>query len=103
MPHAVNPASGWVGTTNHKTVSSDYPYYYSTFLASSHRQRRLIELMDAPSVADGGHGAMMRLRLPNAGTAETEKATDSGEDAVGRLATSSETSTNETATREAAS
>jgi penicillin amidase len=48
MPHAVNPARGWVGTTNHKTVPSDYPYYYSTFLASSHRQRRLIELMAAP-------------------------------------------------------
>jgi penicillin amidase len=48
MPHAVNPARGWVGTCNHMTVSRDYPYHYSTHASPSYRYRRLSELMDAP-------------------------------------------------------
>ncbi len=62
-----------------------------------------IELMDAPSVAEGGHGAMMRLRLPNAGMAEFDETLETGEVVTGRLASSPETSTNEKTTREAAS
>jgi len=48
MPHAVNPARGWVGTCNHMTVDRDFPYYYTTSPATSYRYRRLIELMDTP-------------------------------------------------------
>ncbi|MEW5725710.1 MAG: penicillin acylase family protein, partial [Thermodesulfobacteriota bacterium] len=48
MPHAVNPDRGWVGTCNHYTVPPDYPYYYTTHVSPSYRQRRLIELLDAP-------------------------------------------------------
>jgi penicillin amidase len=48
MPHAVNPARGWVGTCNHMTVGTDYPYHYTSFAAPSFRYRRLVELMDAP-------------------------------------------------------
>jgi penicillin amidase len=48
MPHASNPARGWVGTCNHLTVGPDYPYHYTTFAAPSFRYRRLVELMDAP-------------------------------------------------------
>jgi penicillin amidase len=48
MPHAVNPARGWLGTCNHMTVSRDYPYHYTTHASPSYRYRRLIELMDAP-------------------------------------------------------
>jgi penicillin amidase len=48
MPHAVNPARGWLGTCNHMTVGRDYPYHYTTHASSSYRYRRLIELMDAP-------------------------------------------------------
>ena len=48
MPHAVNPARGWVGTCNHMTVGQDFPYYYTTSTATSYRYRRLIELMDTP-------------------------------------------------------
>jgi penicillin amidase len=48
MPHALNPARGWVGTCNHLTVGPDYPYLYSTYAAPSFRYRRLVELMDAP-------------------------------------------------------
>jgi penicillin G amidase len=48
MPHSKNPARGWVGTCNHMTVPSDYKYYYSSQASPSYRQRRLIELLDAP-------------------------------------------------------
>lgn len=48
MPQTYNPERGWVGTTNHTTVKKDYPYYYSSHLSPSYRQRRLIQLLDAP-------------------------------------------------------
>jgi penicillin G amidase len=48
MPHAENPPAGWVGTCNHKTVRSDYPYYFSSHFAPSYRQARLQELMADP-------------------------------------------------------
>ncbi|MCP4369822.1 MAG: penicillin acylase family protein, partial [Deltaproteobacteria bacterium] len=48
MPHAINPARGWVGTCNHMTVDRNFPYYYTTHASPSYRYRRLIELMDTP-------------------------------------------------------
>ena len=48
MPQEIDPERGWVGTTNHRTVGPDYPYYYTSHLSPSYRQRRLIELMNAP-------------------------------------------------------
>ena len=50
MPQAYNPGRGWVGTCNHLTVPSDYPYYYSSFAAASFRYRRLTELLDTPGI-----------------------------------------------------
>jgi penicillin G amidase len=46
MPWALNPDAGWVGTCNHKTVDSDYPYYYSSYFAPRYRYERLKALMD---------------------------------------------------------
>lgn len=48
MPHAENPARGWIGTCNHKTTAADYPYYFSSYFSPSYRYRRLKELLDAP-------------------------------------------------------
>lgn len=48
MPHARNPAKGWVGTCNHHTVPHDYPYAYSSYQATSYRYRRLKALMAMP-------------------------------------------------------
>ena len=48
MPHSENPSRGWVGTCNHKTVTQDYPYYYSSYLSPSYRYRRLVQLLDSP-------------------------------------------------------
>ncbi len=50
MPHIVNPKRGWVGTCNHYTPGSDFPYYYSSHAASSFRYRRLKELLDRPGL-----------------------------------------------------
>ncbi|MGW8303254.1 MAG: penicillin acylase family protein [Desulfobacterales bacterium] len=49
MPHKINPDRGWIGTCNHMTVKRDYPYHYTSSIASSYRYRRLIELMDTPA------------------------------------------------------
>jgi penicillin G amidase len=49
MPQAQNPAKGWIGTCNHKTVDVDYPYYYSSYFASSYRYQRLKALMSRQS------------------------------------------------------
>lgn len=46
MPQAANPERGWLGTTNHQTITEDYPYYYSSHLSPSYRQRRLMTLLD---------------------------------------------------------
>lgn len=50
LPRADNPEKGWIGTCNHKTVGSDYPYYYSSYFATSYRYRRLTALMAGRSV-----------------------------------------------------
>lgn len=49
MPHAADPDNGWLGTTNHKTVPQDYPYYYADYFAAPIRQERLMQLMADPA------------------------------------------------------
>ncbi len=43
-----NPARGWLGTCNHKTIPHDYPFYYTSHFAPSYRYERLKELMARP-------------------------------------------------------
>lgn len=50
MPQLYNPKRGWVGTCNHNTIPNDYPYYYSSYLASSYRYNRLKQLLDAQGI-----------------------------------------------------
>ncbi len=45
MPHSMNPDKKWIGTSNHKTIPHDYPYYYSSYAAPTYRYRRVRELM----------------------------------------------------------
>ena len=49
MPQSVYPVKGWLGSCNHKTVGTDYPYYSSSYFASSYRYRWLKELMEMAS------------------------------------------------------
>ena len=48
MPGSADSARGWVGTCNHLTVRSDYPYYYTSHASPSYRYRRLSEMLDRP-------------------------------------------------------
>jgi penicillin amidase len=50
MPQRYNPAGGWVGNCNHYTVTGKFPYYYSSYAASSYRYRRLRQLLDTREV-----------------------------------------------------
>ncbi len=64
MPGSIDPPRGWLGTCNHYTVPSDYPYYYTSHVSPSYRYRRLAEVMDRPgkkSVDD--HWALQRDEL----------------------------------------
>jgi len=61
MPQAQNPAKGWIGTCNHKTVDADYPYYYSSYFASSYRYQRLKALMTSqPEISVEDHWRFQR-------------------------------------------
>lgn len=61
MPGQVNPARGWVGNANHRTVPGDYPPAYSTYFAASWRYRRMLELLDGTApLSATDHWAYMR-------------------------------------------
>ncbi len=61
MPGQVNPARGWVGNANHRTVPGDYATPYSTYFAASWRYRRMLELLDGGQTLDAeDHWAYMR-------------------------------------------
>jgi penicillin amidase len=45
MPHALNPAAGYVATANHKVVPDSYPYLLTMDYASPDRARRLNVLL----------------------------------------------------------
>lgn len=49
MPKTINPARGWVGNANHRTLPADYPYEYSSYFAHSWRYERMRELLDVSS------------------------------------------------------
>ncbi|MCP4749536.1 MAG: penicillin acylase family protein, partial [Proteobacteria bacterium] len=55
MPQGYNPARGWLGTCNHKTVKNDYAYYYSSHFSPSYRYQRLKELLTNPGKTTPDH------------------------------------------------
>ncbi len=48
MPQRYDPERGWIATCNHHTVDAEYPYYYSSYQASSYRYRRIKQLLERP-------------------------------------------------------
>ncbi|MEQ1801177.1 MAG: penicillin acylase family protein [Gammaproteobacteria bacterium] len=61
MPGQVNPARGWVGNANHRTVTRDFPTPYSTYFAASWRYRRMLELLESKATfTPEDHWAFMR-------------------------------------------
>lgn len=57
MPLQLNPQKGWVGSANHRVTDYDYPYAYSTHFAGDWRYRRLMELMEKPTLSSDDHWA----------------------------------------------
>ena len=47
LPHAYNPADGYVVTANNKVVPDDYPYFITTDWAPPYRAERIVELLTA--------------------------------------------------------
>ena len=49
-PSVVNPARGWVGNANHRTVPGEFEGVWSSYSAPSWRYRRMLELFDNDQV-----------------------------------------------------
>lgn len=49
MPQSYNPQTGWIATANNKTVTKDYPYYFSSWFAPTNRYQRVTELLESPT------------------------------------------------------
>jgi penicillin amidase len=47
MPHALNPQSGFVVTTNNRLVGDDYPYFLGSVWMNGFRARRIAEALQA--------------------------------------------------------
>ncbi len=46
MPHALNPAQGYLVTCNHKIVPDDYPHFLGNVWMNGYRARRLADLIE---------------------------------------------------------
>jgi penicillin amidase len=49
LPHAYNPADGYVVTANNRVVPDDYPYFITTDWAPPYRAERITQLLTAQS------------------------------------------------------
>jgi len=47
MPHAFNPARGWLVTANDRVVPDDYPYFLGSVWMNGYRSRRLSEILSS--------------------------------------------------------
>lgn len=46
MPHALNPAQGYVLSCNHRAVGDDYPYFLGNTWMNGYRARRITEIFE---------------------------------------------------------
>ena len=61
MPHALNPASGYLVTCNHRVVDDRYPHFISNLWVNGYRARRLVEQIEAASLLTLSDCARMQL------------------------------------------
>ncbi len=47
LPHAYNPAAGYVVTANNRVTPDDYPYFITNAWAAPYRAQRIVELLTA--------------------------------------------------------
>jgi penicillin amidase len=72
MPHALNPAQGYIVSANHRIAGDEYPHYLGQMWRNGYRARRIEQLItsqDTISVADCQRFHMDTFSLP--GTAVT--------------------------------
>ncbi len=50
MPHALNPAQGWIVSANNRIVPENYPYNLGTIWVNGYRARRLSEMIESKSI-----------------------------------------------------
>ena len=50
MPHALNPAQGYVISCNHRLVGDDYPYELGSLWMNGYRARRLVDVFEQKGV-----------------------------------------------------
>ncbi len=47
MPHALNPAQGYVVTCNHRITPDDYPHYLGSVWMNGYRARRIVDVFES--------------------------------------------------------
>jgi len=47
MPHALNPAQGYIVTCNHRIVPDDYPHYLGSVWMNGYRARRIVDVFES--------------------------------------------------------
>ncbi|MFM7070435.1 MAG: penicillin acylase family protein [Planctomycetota bacterium] len=57
MPHAINPARGWLVSANNRLAAGDYPFPLFGTWISGHRARRIRERLEALIARDAATGA----------------------------------------------
>jgi penicillin amidase len=61
LPQAYNPESGWLATSNHLVVDSEFPHYVSSDLENPCRVRRAVDLLTAQGTLSAGDCARFQL------------------------------------------
>jgi penicillin G amidase len=46
MPHAFNPAQGYIVSANHRIVPDDYPHYIGSDFMNGYRARRIVDMIE---------------------------------------------------------
>lgn len=61
MPHALNPAAGYVVHCNNRIVADDYPYYLGNEWMNGYRARRLSEMIESRGQLTAGDCREMQM------------------------------------------
>jgi penicillin G amidase len=61
MPHAFNPAQGYIVSANHRIVGSDYPHYLGSDFVNGFRARRIVEMVEGQQKLSTVDFAAMQL------------------------------------------
>jgi penicillin G amidase len=63
MPHALNPAKGYLVSCNNRPVPADYPYFLGNAFMNGYRARRLSEMIESKTKISPADCQQMQLDL----------------------------------------